>query len=195
MVDPHVQMVVLRVLVLVCLAITICSTIASLATPFIVSIRKEISIETIDYNVGFVSGDQGDKTWRFNYKWVGSEKAGETVAAQSLSRTWLAMSVLWGFPILLQVVCSVYLFFHPSKAYWMLQFSFFIQACGGFGYMTRVLPLFREFLQEIAQPVKITWTLGPAGIVAVIALAFHFVTVIIYAFFSECISLNRCERD
>ena len=165
----------LRIVVLILTALTTVTTIASLATPFIAQISADVSTGSSKYNVGFLNGDHADGNLVFNYNWCSD--------CNGLNQTWLGMSILWGVPIALQVAAALLVFFSPNRAYWVLQLSFIVQACGGFGFCARVLPLFREVLQNTPQPINVYWTIAPAGVVAIIAICFHFLTLLAFAVF------------
>jgi hypothetical protein len=165
----------IRIAVLALLALTAATTIASFATPFVAKITTQVSTGKLHYNIGFLNGDKGDSKLVFNYEWCSD--------CSGLNTAWLAVSILWGAPIVLQVISALLVFFSPSRAYWVLQLSFVSQACGGFGLCVRVLPLFREVLQNTPQPINIDWSIGPAGILGIIAIGLHFVTILVFAAF------------
>jgi len=183
-----------KILLSLMLLITTLCTMASFATPYVVYLDwMWQGVPRGPYNIGFLLGDRGDRVWVFNINWCNGLGL---VSCHELASTWLAMSILWGVPMVFTGALTflIWTAYH-ELVFWLFPIGFVMQCIGAFGYLIRVLPLFREILQGYGRTVDVSWRIAPVGVIAIIGICFYFVAALIYAsHFSKLLS-SRTRSD
>lgn len=157
----------------------------SASAPFLATVKwSYLSVDQANIRLGYFMADHSDSNWVLHWRWCdANDVAGAGTTCDSLRIAWLAASVLWSIHLPLVLVNMVLLFHKPHVAYWIAPISFILQIAGGFCFVFRVPPMFRELIQFNGPTTSVSWAISWAGGVAIAAAVAHFIVVLLMSYF------------
>lgn len=115
------------------------------------------------FTVGLLLMDSGSSngnstSFGLHLNWCDSVQStlGSSSTCSSIETSLLAMSIIFGIGAIFLLLTGILLFFAPRVAFILGPLGFTLLCAGAFGYFFRVLPLFKELLQNSEASVSVT---------------------------------------